>query len=72
MLVIPYHLEQVEQVMPAAAVILNINVIDSSMAVYVPWAAKAALACVAQVKVRGAALPVIGSAEQNSSMKTVV
>jgi hypothetical protein len=41
MLVIPYHLEQVEQVMPVAAVILNINVIDNSMAVYVPWEAVA-------------------------------
>ena len=58
--------------MPVAAVILNINVIDSSMAVCVPWAAKAASACVVQVKVRGVALPAIGSAEQNLTMKTVV
>ena len=72
MLVIPHHLDQAEQVVPAAAAILNINVIDSSMAVCVPWAAKAVLACVAQAKVRGVALPVNGSAEQNSSMKTVV
>jgi hypothetical protein len=72
MLLIPHHLEQVEQVLPVAAVILNINAIDNSMAVYVPWAAKAVLACVALAKVRGVALPVIGSAEQNSSMKTVV
>jgi hypothetical protein len=39
--VITHHLEQVEQVMPAVAAILNINAIDSSMAVYVPWAAVA-------------------------------
>jgi hypothetical protein len=66
-----YHLDQVEQAMPAVAAILNINAIDNSMAVYVPWAAAAALVCVAQVKVLGVALPVNGSAEQNSSMKTV-
>ena len=72
MLLILYHLDQVEQVMPAVAAILNINAIDSSMAACVPWAAKAVLACVAQAKVRGVALPVNGSAEQNLTMKTVV
>ena len=72
MRVILHHLEQVEQVMPAVAAILNINAIDSSMAACVPWAAKAASACVVQVKVRGVALPAIGSAEQNLTMKTVV
>jgi hypothetical protein len=71
MLVILYHLDQVEQAMPAVAAILNINAIDSSMAVCAPWAVAAALVCVAQVKVRGVALPVNGSAEQNFSMKTV-
>ena len=71
MLVILYHLEQVEQAMPVAAAILNINAIDSSMAVCVPWEGVAALVCVAQVKVLGAVLPVNGSAEQNFSMKTV-
>jgi hypothetical protein len=70
--VITHHLEQVEQVVPAVAAILNINAIDSSMAACVPRAVKAALACVAQAKVRGVALPVIGSAEQNLTMKTVV
>ena len=72
MLVITHHLDQVVQVMPVAAVILNINAIDSSMAVCVPWEGVAALACVAQAKVRGVALPVNGSAEQNLTMKTVV
>ena len=72
MLVITHHLDQVDQVMPVVAAILNINAIDSSMAVCVPWAAKAVVVCVAQAKVHGVALPVIGTAEQNSTMKTVV
>jgi glutamate formiminotransferase len=69
--VITHHLEQVEQVVPAVAAILNINAIDSSMAACVPRAVVAALVCVAQVKVLGAVLPVNGSAEQNLTMKTV-